>query len=166
MNSTTFNLFPEISPYRTEMLAVSAKHQIYFEECGNPKGYPVVFLHGGPGSGCNPTQRRFFDPHFYRIILLDQRGCGRSIPPGSIEDNTTDALVKDIETLKKHFESFFKPDMSWENYGEVWNIDHIYPLSKIDWDNTEQINEVCNYKNLIPQYCSINFSKKNKLNFY
>lgn len=102
MNSTTFNLFPEISPYRTEMLAVSAKHQIYFEECGNPKGYPVVFLHGGPGSGCNPTQRRFFDPHFYRIILLDQRGCGRSIPPGSIEDNTTDALVKDIETLKKH----------------------------------------------------------------
>lgn len=102
MNNAPFKLFPEISPYRTEMLNVSAKHQIYFEECGNPKGYPVVFLHGGPGSGCNPTQRRFFDPHFYRIILLDQRGCGRSTPPGSIEDNTTDALVNDIETLKTH----------------------------------------------------------------
>ena len=102
MSNPSFNLFPEISPYRTEMLSVSEIHQIYFEECGNPKGYPVVFLHGGPGSGCNPTQRRFFDPHFYRIILLDQRGCGRSTPQGSMEENHTDALVADIEQLKKH----------------------------------------------------------------
>jgi len=102
MNMVPFKLFPEISPYRAEMLIVSEKHQIYFEECGNPKGYPVVFLHGGPGSGCNPTQRRFFDPHFYRIILLDQRGCGRSTPQGCIDDNTTAALVDDIERLKKH----------------------------------------------------------------
>ena len=102
MSNLSFNLFPEITPYRTEMLPVSEIHQIYFEECGNPKGYPVVFLHGGPGSGCNPTQRRFFDPHFYRIILLDQRGCGRSTPQGSVEENHTDALVADIEQLKKH----------------------------------------------------------------
>ena len=102
MTSTLFNLFPEISPYRSEMLNVSETHQIYFEECGNPEGYPVVFLHGGPGSGCNPTQRRFFDPHFYRIILLDQRGCGRSTPQGCIQDNDTDALVGDIEAIKNH----------------------------------------------------------------
>lgn len=102
MNSASLKLFPEISPYHSEMLKVSAVHHIYFEECGNSKGYPVVFLHGGPGSGCNPTQRRFFDPHFYRIILLDQRGCGRSTPQGCVEDNDTDALVKDIETLKEH----------------------------------------------------------------
>lgn len=102
MSKLSFNLFPEITPYHTEMLSVSEIHQIYFEECGNPKGYPVVFLHGGPGSGCNPTQRRFFDPHFYRIILLDQRGCGRSTPQGSVEENHTDALVADIEQLKKH----------------------------------------------------------------
>ena len=102
MTSTLFNLFPEISPYRSEMLNVSETHQIYFEECGNPEGYPVVFLHGGPGSGCNPTQRRFFDPHFYRIILLDQRGCGRSTPQGCIQNNDTDALVGDIEAIKNH----------------------------------------------------------------
>ena len=102
MDSTPLKLFPEISPYRAETLSVSATHQIYFEECGNPKGYPVVFLHGGPGSGCNPSQRRFFDPHFYRIILLDQRGCGRSTPQGCVEENDTNALVNDIETLKEH----------------------------------------------------------------
>lgn len=115
MNSTLLNLFPEISPYRAETLNVSAIHQIYFEECGNPKGYPVVFLHGGPGSGCNPSQRRFFDPHFYRIILLDQRGCGRSMPQGCVEDNDTDALVNDIETLKEHLDV-----TKWLVFGGSW----------------------------------------------
>lgn len=115
MNSTPLNLFPEISPYRAETLNVSAIHQIYFEECGNPKGYPVVFLHGGPGSGCNPSQRRFFDPHFYRIILLDQRGCGRSMPQGCVEDNDTDALVNDIETLKEHLDV-----TKWLVFGGSW----------------------------------------------
>ena len=115
MNNRHLNLFPEISPYRTEMLNVSEKHQIYFEECGNPQGYPVVFLHGGPGSGCNPTQRRFFDPHFYRIILLDQRGCGRSTPQGCVEDNTTDKLVEDIETLKQHLNI-----KEWLVFGGSW----------------------------------------------
>lgn len=115
MNNRHLNLFPEISPYRTEMLNVSKKHQIYFEECGNPQGYPVVFLHGGPGSGCNPTQRRFFDPHFYRIILLDQRGCGRSTPQGCIEDNSTDRLVEDIEALKEHLNI-----KQWLVFGGSW----------------------------------------------
>ena len=102
MTSTTFHLFQDVSTFSTGMLNVSKKHSIYYEECGNPEGYPVVFLHGGPGSGCNPTQRRFFDPNFYRIILLDQRGCGRSTPAGFIEENNTDALVNDIDALKQH----------------------------------------------------------------
>jgi proline iminopeptidase len=97
------------------MLNVSEKHAIYYEECGNPAGYPVVFLHGGPGSGCNATQRRFFDPSFYRIILLDQRGCGRSTPQGCIEDNNIDALVGDIEALKLHLNI-----KEWLVFGGSW----------------------------------------------
>jgi proline iminopeptidase len=95
-------LFPELEPYHTGHLAVSPTHSIYYEECGNPGGVPVVVLHGGPGSGCNPGQRRFFDPAHYRIILFDQRGCGRSLPLGSIEDNTTQHLVDDMERLREH----------------------------------------------------------------
>lgn len=115
MSSSNYNLFPELTAFRTELLTVSEKHAIYFEECGNPVGYPVVFLHGGPGSGCNPTQRRFFDPNFYRIILLDQRGCGRSIPQGCIDDNTTDTLVNDIEALKLHLNI-----KEWLVFGGSW----------------------------------------------
>ena len=115
MTSPALFLFPEILPFHSEMLNVSEKHQIYFEECGNPDGYPVVFLHGGPGSGCNPAQRRFFDPSFYRIILLDQRGCGRSTPQGCIEDNDTYALVADIEQLKNHLHI-----KEWLVFGGSW----------------------------------------------
>lgn len=98
----TYTLYPEIAPYQSDWLKVSALHQIYFEQSGNPLGQPVVFLHGGPGSGCNPAQRRFFDPTHYRIILLDQRGCGRSQPLGSTEDNTTADLVEDLNRLRTH----------------------------------------------------------------
>ena len=115
MSSSTYNLFPELATFRSEMLNVSEKHSIYYEECGNTKGYPVVFLHGGPGSGCNPSQRRFFDSNFYRIILLDQRGCGRSTPQGCIDDNTIDALVSDIETLKLHLNI-----KEWLVFGGSW----------------------------------------------
>ena len=115
MSSPTYNLFPELATFRSEMLNISEIHTIYFEECGNPEGYPVVFLHGGPGSGCNPTQRRFFDSSFYRIILLDQRGCGRSTPQGCIDDNTIDALVSDIETLKLHLNI-----KEWLVFGGSW----------------------------------------------
>ena len=109
------NLYPECTQYRDELLKVSHFHQIYYEECGNPQGSPVVFLHGGPGSGCNPTQRRFFDPAHYRIILLDQRGCGRSVPQGEVRDNTTNDLVNDIETIRHHLGI-----ARWHVFGGSW----------------------------------------------
>jgi proline iminopeptidase len=95
-------MYPEIEPYRTGHLAVGSGHTIYFEESGNPNGQPALFLHGGPGGGSQPSQRRFFDPTHYRIILFDQRGCGRSTPYASLEDNTTWHLVGDIEALRAH----------------------------------------------------------------
>lgn len=98
----THALFPDIQPYQQGMLAVSGLHSIYYEQSGNPAGQPVVFLHGGPGSGCNPGQRRYFDPAHYRIILLDQRGCGRSTPQGEVEENTIDHLVADLDALRQH----------------------------------------------------------------
>lgn len=96
------NLFPKIEPYASGMLAVGGGHELYWEQSGNPDGFPVVFLHGGPGAGANPAHRRFFDPDFYRIVILDQRGAGRSRPYAALEDNSTWHLVDDIETLRKH----------------------------------------------------------------
>jgi proline iminopeptidase len=95
-------LFPAIEPYRHALLAVGDGHALYYEECGNPHAVPVLFLHGGPGSGCNSRQRRFFDPRAHRIILFDQRGCGRSTPSGATQANTTQHLVADIEALRRH----------------------------------------------------------------
>jgi proline iminopeptidase len=95
-------LFPPIEPHRTGMLTVDAVHTLYWEESGNPRGVPVVFLHGGPGSGATPTHRRFFDPAHYRIVVFDQRGAGRSTPLGVLERNTTPHLVADIEALRRH----------------------------------------------------------------
>jgi len=96
------SLFAKIEPYDTGMLAVGDGHIIYYEQCGNPEGKPGVYIHGGPGSGCNPGQRRVFDPEKYRIILFDQRGCGRSTPKSSLEHNTTWHLVADMERLRNH----------------------------------------------------------------
>jgi proline iminopeptidase len=96
------DLFPPIEPFRSGRLPVDATHTLYWEESGNPQGVPVVFLHGGPGSGATPTHRRFFDPSFYRIVVFDQRGAGRSTPLASIQDNTTDHLVEDLESLRRH----------------------------------------------------------------
>ncbi len=96
-------LYPEIEPYDSGHLEVSAVHKLYYEQCGNPKGKPVVFLHGGPGAGLIPDYRRFFDPSVYRVILFEQRGAGRSIPHASLEDNTTWYLVQDIEKFREHF---------------------------------------------------------------
>jgi proline iminopeptidase len=92
--------YPAIEPYRTGRLRVSAVHEIYWEESGNPEGKPALFLHGGPGFGTEPNHRRFFDPQRYRIVLFDQRGCGKSTPHASLEDNTTWDLVADIEKLR------------------------------------------------------------------
>lgn len=93
-------LFPEIEPFNSGFLRVSDIHTIYYEEAGNPVGHPVIFLHGGPGGGIHPIYRRFFDPEFYRIILLDQRGCGQSTPHAELRENTTWDLVDDLERLR------------------------------------------------------------------
>jgi len=93
-------LYPEIEPYASGTLPVGDGHEIYYEQCGNPAGKPVVFLHGGPGAGCSPKARRFFHPDKYRIVLFDQRGCGRSTPHACLDANTTWHLVGDIEKLR------------------------------------------------------------------
>ncbi|HKE44891.1 MAG TPA: prolyl aminopeptidase [Steroidobacteraceae bacterium] len=95
-------LYPAIEPYRSGMLRVSDLHEIYYEECGNPRGKPALFVHGGPGAGAGKDSRRFFDPKRYRIVLFDQRGCGRSKPHASLVDNTTWHLVEDIERLREN----------------------------------------------------------------
>lgn len=108
-------LYPEIEPYRTGRLKVSEKHELYFEESGNPDGKPVVFLHGGPGGGTEGKHRRYFDPAAYRIVLFDQRGCGKSTPFASLEDNTTWHLVSDIEELRAHLGID-----RWQVFGGSW----------------------------------------------
>lgn len=95
-------LFPDIEPFKTEFLKVSPLHEVYIEQSGNPDGQPIVFLHGGPGGGTDPKHRSFFDPAHYRIVLLDQRGCGKSKPHAELAENTTWDLVHDIELIRKH----------------------------------------------------------------
>lgn len=101
-HSELLPLFPPIEPFATGTLALDAPHRMYFEQSGDPRGVPVVFLHGGPGAGASAVHRQFFDPAFYRIIVYDQRGAGRSTPLGCLEANTTPKLVEDLETLRKH----------------------------------------------------------------
>ena len=96
------SLYPVIEPYKTEYLAVDEPHELYLEQCGNPDGIPVLFLHGGPGAGCMSFHRRFYDPDVYRIILFDQRGAGKSKPHAHLEGNNTQALVSDIEIIREH----------------------------------------------------------------
>ena len=108
-------LYPPITPYNSGYLRVSPLHELYYEECGNPQGKPVVFLHGGPGAGINAAARRFFDPSIYRIILFEQRGAGKSRPHASTEDNTTWRLVEDIETLRT-----FMGVERWQVFGGSW----------------------------------------------
>ena len=108
-------LFPSIEPFASGELAVSERHTLYFEECGNPKGKPVVMLHGGPGGGCSPKMRQFHDPAKYRIVLFDQRGAGRSRPHADLVDNTTWDLVADIERLREHLGI-----ERWQVFGGSW----------------------------------------------
>ncbi len=109
------SLYPAIEPFTTHSLTVDQRHTLYIEECGKPDGIPVLFLHGGPGAGCTPTHRQFFNPELYRIILFDQRGCGRSTPHADLVDNTTAHLVADIETIRR----YLKIDR-WLVFGGSW----------------------------------------------
>lgn len=108
-------LYPEITPYHTDKIKVSEIHTLYFEECGNPNGRPVVFLHGGPGGGIQPSYRQYFNPEKWRIILLDQCGCGQSAPFAELRENTTWDLVADIETLRQHLNI-----EKWAVFGGSW----------------------------------------------
>ncbi len=99
--SAVSHLYPPFDPFDQRMLDVGDGHRVYMEQAGNPDGLPVVVLHGGPGGGCSPTMRRYFNPEVYRIILFDQRGCGRSQPHASVENNTTWHLVADIELIRE-----------------------------------------------------------------
>jgi proline iminopeptidase len=109
------DLFPDIAPFETGLLPLSAGHVMYWEQVGNPRGQPVLFLHGGPGAGAGAVHRRFFDPHHWRIVIFDQRGAGRSRPLGELRDNTTPHLVQDIETLR-HFLGIEQ----WVLFGGSW----------------------------------------------
>lgn len=108
-------LFPEITPYAHGMLKVDKRHALYWEQSGNPDGRAVVFLHGGPGAGSMPAHRRFFDPGHYRIVVFDQRGAGRSTPAAEIADNTTQHLIEDLETLRRHLDI-----ENWLVFGGSW----------------------------------------------
>ena len=114
-DSPRLTLYPEIVPFRSGRLKVSDLHELYYEECGSPGGKPVVMLHGGPGGGVTPIMRRYHDPRLYRIVLFDQRGCGRSIPHAELEENTTWDLVADIERLREHLDID-----SWQVFGGSW----------------------------------------------
>ena len=109
------SLYPEIAPYATGRLRVDDVHEIYWETCGNPKGQPALFVHGGPGGGIEATHRRFWDPSAYRIVLFEQRGCGASTPHASLENNTTWHLVEDIEKLRVHLGI-----EHWQVFGGSW----------------------------------------------
>jgi proline iminopeptidase len=108
-------LYPVIEPYRSEFLNVSKLHTIYYEECGNPKGKPVLFIHGGPGSGTRPNHRSYFNPERYRIILVDQRGCGKSTPHAELRENSTWELIADFEKIR----TLLKIDR-WMLFGGSW----------------------------------------------
>jgi proline iminopeptidase len=95
-------LYPPLEPFHSEQFPVDDLHRLYVEQAGNPRGLPALFLHGGPGAGCEPYHRRFFDPAVYRVVLFDQRGAGRSTPHAELRNNTTSDLVADIERIREH----------------------------------------------------------------
>jgi proline iminopeptidase len=108
-------LFPDIEPYDSGRLQVDAVHSVYYEQCGNPQGKPAIFVHGGPGGGSSTVHRRFWDPAVYRVILFDQRGCGRSRPHAELRNNTTWDLVDDMERIREHLGVD-----RWQLFGGSW----------------------------------------------
>ena len=115
IDSERRDLYAPIEPHQTGFLDVGSGHKLYYEESGNPRGKPVVFLHGGPGGSCTADMRRFWNPDIYRIILFDQRGCGKSTPYASLQDNTTWDLVDDIEVLRAALGV-----KKWQVFGGSW----------------------------------------------
>ncbi|MCF7801550.1 MAG: prolyl aminopeptidase [Candidatus Marinimicrobia bacterium] len=115
LNQQKFQLFPPVEPYNSSFLDVGDNHTLYFEEVGNPKGQPAIFVHGGPGGGISPSYRQYFNPEKYRLILFDQRGAGKSTPKASLENNTTWDLVSDMEKIRTHL----KIDR-WVVFGGSW----------------------------------------------
>jgi proline iminopeptidase len=109
------DLYPDIAPFETGLLPLSAGHVMYWEQVGHPRGQPALFLHGGPGAGAGAIHRRFFDPHHWRVVIFDQRGAGRSRPLGDLRDNTTPHLVEDIEALRR-----FLGIERWLLFGGSW----------------------------------------------
>ena len=112
---TTPRLYPQIEPHKRFTLPVTGGHELYGEVCGNPEGKPVVVLHGGPGAGCSPFMRRFFDPKRYRVVLFDQRGAGKSTPSAGLQHNTTWDLVEDLERIRGHLGI-----EAWQVFGGSW----------------------------------------------
>ena len=108
-------LHPEIEPFDSGHLRVDDLHSVYYEQCGNPKGKPAVFVHGGPGGSSNPVHRRFWDPKVYRVVLFDQRGCGRSTPHAELRNNTTWDLIADMERIREHLGI-----ERWQLFGGSW----------------------------------------------
>ena len=123
------HLYPQIEPFDQQMLDVGDGHRVYVEQCGKADGQPVLVLHGGPGGGCSPAMRRYFDPHHFRVVLFDQRGCGRSRPHASIENNTTWHLVRDIEAIRSELGI-----ESWTVFGGSWGatLALIYGINHAD----------------------------------
>jgi len=122
-------LYPDIKPYKTHHIEVDEPHILYVEESGNPEGIPVLFVHGGPGAGCEAYHRRFFDPNLYRIILFDQRGAGRSTPHAELKDNTTQDLVADMEVIREHLDI-----NRWILFGGSWGstLSLVYAETHVD----------------------------------
>lgn len=114
-SSVRTDIYPEVEPYASGRLKLDPPHEMYWETSGNPQGVPVLFLHGGPGAGASPAHRRFFDPDFYRIVIFDQRGSGRSTPLGETHNNTTPHLIADIERLREHLQID-----AWCLFGGSW----------------------------------------------
>ena len=133
-DSNRRTLYPPIEPIRADYLEVDGGHRIYYEECGNPAGKPVVFLHGGPGGGCTDAMRRFWNPDVYRIFLFDQRGCGRSTPHASLENNTTWDLVNDIEILRAAMQV-----EKWQVFGGSWGSTLALAYSQAHPDRVTEI---------------------------
>jgi len=128
------SLYDPIEPYDSGRLKVSPVHELYYEQCGNPQGKPVVFLHGGPGGGVSPDYRRYFNPAIYRIVLFDQRGAGKSTPHASIEENTTWDLVADIERLREHLKI-----RTWQVFGGSWGSTLALAYAETHPDRTAEL---------------------------